>query len=56
MRRFRAGSVRLERDEFQLFDQPIPYRGARGIFHVPDDLIPLARGGGREYRYPRYSR
>src|ERR1700676_1629650 len=27
-------------DEFRLFDQPIPYRGAQGIFNVPDGLIP----------------
>ena len=29
-----------KRDEFRLFDQPIPYRGRQGIFNVPDDSIP----------------
>ena len=28
-----------KRDEFRLFDQPIPYRGAQGIFNVPDDEV-----------------
>ena len=37
---FAPGRFAWKRDEFRLFDQPIPYRGAQGIFTVPDDLIP----------------
>lgn len=30
-----------KRDEkFIIFDKPIPFRGAQGIFNVPDDLLP----------------
>ena len=27
-------------DKFIKFDEPIPYRGAQGIFNVPDSIIP----------------
>jgi hypothetical protein len=27
--------------------KPIPYRGAHGIFNVPDGLIPISDGCGR---------
>jgi hypothetical protein len=37
---FLAGRFAWKRAEFQLFERPIPYRGAQGIFSVPDDLIP----------------
>jgi hypothetical protein len=37
---FAPGRFAWKRDEFRLFDQPIPYRGAQGIFNVPDELIP----------------
>ena len=40
---FAPGRFAWKRGEFRLFDQPIPYRGARGIFNVPDDLIPISR-------------
>jgi hypothetical protein len=42
------GRFAWKRDEFRLFDQPIPYRGAQGIFNVPDDLIPMGAGCERE--------
>jgi activating signal cointegrator 1 len=35
---FSPGRFAWKRDEFRLFDQPIPYRGARGIFNAPDHL------------------
>jgi len=38
---FAPGRFAWKRDGFRLFDQPIPYRGAQGIFNVPDDLIPM---------------
>lgn len=38
---FSAGRFAWKRDEFRLFERPIPYRGAQGIFVVPDDLIPI---------------
>src|SRR6202158_2991240 len=44
---FAPGRYAWKREEFRLFDQPIPYRGARGIFNVPDDLIPRVVSGGR---------
>ena len=28
------------RDQFKVFDQPIPYRGQQGMFVVPDNLLP----------------
>lgn len=28
------------RDQFKVFDQPIPYRGQQGMFVVPDSLLP----------------
>jgi hypothetical protein len=40
---FSPGRFAWKRDEFRLFEQPIPYRGAQGIFNVPDDLIPIGR-------------
>ena len=40
---FSAGRFAWKRGEFRLFDQPIPYRGAQGIFNVPDNLIPKDR-------------
>ena len=46
---FAPGRFAWKRDEFRLFDQPIPYRGAQGIFNVPDDLIPM---GGSRRRAP----
>lgn len=27
-------------DKFMVFDAPIPFRGAQGIFNVPDSLLP----------------
>jgi activating signal cointegrator 1 len=36
---FSPGRFAWKRDEFRLFERPIPYRGAQGIFNVPDDLI-----------------
>ena len=44
---FAPGRFAWKRDGFRLFDQPIPYRGAPGIFNVPDDLIPMGGGCGR---------
>jgi hypothetical protein len=41
---FAPGRFAWKRDEFRLFDQPIPYRGAQGIFNVPDDLIAVSGG------------
>ena len=43
---FSAGRFAWKRDEFRLFDQPIPYRGAQGIFNVPDNLILMSRRRG----------
>ena len=40
---FSAGRFAWKRGEFRLFDQPIPYRGAQGIFNVPNNLIPKDR-------------
>ena len=37
---FTPGRFAWKRDEFRLFDQPVPYRGRQGIFSVPDELIP----------------
>jgi hypothetical protein len=42
---FGPGRFAWKRDEYRLFDQPIRYRGAQGIFNVPNDFIPM--GGGR---------
>ena len=36
---FGLGRFAWKRDEFRLFDQPIPYRGRQGVFSVPADLI-----------------
>jgi hypothetical protein len=36
---FAVGRFAWKRDEFRLFDQPIPYRGKQGIFNGPADLI-----------------
>ena len=36
---FAPGRFAWKRDEFRLFDQPIPYRGAQGIFNVPEDVL-----------------
>jgi hypothetical protein len=36
---FGPGRFAWKRDEFRLFDQPIPYRGRQGVFNVPADLI-----------------
>jgi hypothetical protein len=41
---FSAGRFAWKRAEFRLFQRPIPYRGAQGIFNVPDDLIPYRLG------------
>ena len=38
---FGPGRFAWKRDAFRLFDPPISYRGAQGIFNVPDDLIPI---------------
>jgi hypothetical protein len=43
---FAPGRFAWKRDEFRLFDQPIPYRGRQGIFSVPDELIPTSDGCG----------
>src|SRR5690348_12363065 len=43
---FSGGRFAWKRDEFRLFDQPIPHRGAQGIFNVPDDLIPRTMDRG----------
>jgi hypothetical protein len=40
---FALGRFAWRRDEFRLFDPPIPYRGAQGIFNVPDGLIATGR-------------
>jgi activating signal cointegrator 1 len=40
---FTPGRFAWKRDEFRLFDQPIPYRGAQGIFRVPDNLDPYRK-------------
>jgi hypothetical protein len=44
---FAPGRFAWKRDWFRLFEQPIPYRGARGFFNVPDDLIPMSGGCAR---------
>jgi hypothetical protein len=36
---FGPGRFAWKRDEFRLFDQPIPYRGRQGFFNVPADLL-----------------
>jgi hypothetical protein len=41
---FGPGRFAWKRDEFRLFDPPIPYRGAQGIFNVPDQLMPMGCG------------
>ena len=38
---FSAGRFAWKRDGFRLFHSPIPYRGTRAFFNVPDNLIPL---------------
>lgn len=45
---FAPGRFAWKQDEFRLFDQPIPYRGAQGIFNVPDNVIPIGGGRGRD--------
>jgi hypothetical protein len=35
---FSPGRYAWRRAEYKLFDQPIPYRGAQGIFEVPDHI------------------
>jgi hypothetical protein len=40
---FAPGRFAWKRAEFRLFDPPILYRGAQGIFNVPDELIPKRR-------------
>jgi activating signal cointegrator 1 len=45
---FSAGRFAWKRDEFRVFERPIPYRGARGFFNVPDILIPISVGGAGE--------
>lgn len=47
---FSAGRFAWKRDEFRLFERPIPYRGAQGIFSVPDNLIPIWVGDAGEDR------
>lgn len=37
---FAHGRFAWQADKFELFANPIPYRGAQGFFDVPDDLIP----------------
>ncbi len=37
---FSTGRFAWRRSTYRLFDKPIPYRGAQGIFNVPDDLVP----------------
>jgi len=39
---FSPGRFAWERREFRIFQNPVPYRGAQGIFFVPDDLFPKA--------------
>jgi len=29
-----------KRQQYQVFDTPIPYRGQQGMFSVPDDILP----------------
>jgi hypothetical protein len=36
---FADGRYGWKRREFKRFADPIPYRGAQGIFRVPDDLV-----------------
>jgi activating signal cointegrator 1 len=36
---FAPGRFAWKRDEFRVFDQPIPYRGRQGIFNVPAGFI-----------------
>lgn len=36
---FSAGRYGWRADQFRLFGDPIPYRGAQTIFNVPDDLV-----------------
>jgi hypothetical protein len=43
---FALGRFACKRDQFRLFNQPIPYRGLQGIFNVPDELIPTEGGFG----------
>ena len=28
------------RDDFRVFDRPIPWRGSQGLFDVPNDAVP----------------
>jgi hypothetical protein len=48
---FAPGRFAWKRDEFRLFDQPIRYRGAQGFFNVPDHLIAVSGGCGRQPQY-----
>jgi hypothetical protein len=48
---FAPGRFAWKRDEFRRFDQPIPYRGAQGFFNVPDRLIAVSGGCGRQPQY-----
>jgi len=40
---FSEGRYGWRRDKFNVFDNPIPYRGAQGIFSVPDTFLPVSR-------------
>jgi hypothetical protein len=52
---FSAGRFGWKSDEFRIFDQPIPYRGAQGFFNAPDDVIPICVWGAGE-RPEKHSR
>jgi hypothetical protein len=44
---FSARRFAWKREDYRLFGQSIRYRGARGFFSVPDDLIPTGGYGRR---------
>ena len=37
---FSEGRFAWQADKFELFDEPIPYRGAQGFFDVPFNALP----------------
>jgi hypothetical protein len=37
---FSPGRYAWEANSFKTYVNPIPYRGAQGLFNVPDDILP----------------
>ncbi len=51
---FTPGRFAWRREEFRCFEQPIPFRGTRRFFNVPDELIPNAARSRQPGRYCRF--